>query len=273
MTTEIRVEDRRTGKAPAKGHLKMLNAENYIKKTITVPESHNLWAKRAKFPVKSFGNRVHGDCTRASQAVLQMRSERLEQRRTIKITDEEVIRVYYEMTERYYGGGDTGAYELDALNDWRRPDYTFKDVYGRPYTIDAFTRVNHSNLQEVKQAIYISGVHGIKFCMNLPYAFSAMNVKKWDIQEDAPLIGVWAPGSWGGHSMTATGYTKEGIIWPTTWDEPDGLITWRAFAAYCDESYMVIDSINAWKKKREIAKLIDLTALRNDVNSVSSYQI
>lgn len=266
------IENRRTGKAPARGHVKMLNAANYLK-AIEVPEAFNPWAKRAAFPVRSFGNLNNGDCTRASQAILQMRLERLEQRRTINVTDDEILRVYYEMTSRLYGGGDTGAYELDALNEWRRPETTFKDVHGRPYTIDAFTRINQTNIDEVKQALYISQAHGIKFCMNLPLAFAYMDTKNWDLPEGQALTGKWTPGSWGGHSMTAIGYTKGGIIWPTTWDEPDGFISWRAFAAYCDESYLVIDSINAWKKKKAVAKLIDLTAIKNDVNAVSSYPI
>jgi hypothetical protein len=273
ISNETIIEGRRTGKAPARGHEKMLNASNYLKATMAVPDEFNIWANRVPFPERTFGNISVGDCTRASQAILQMRSERLEQRRTINITDAEVLRVYYEMTGRLYGGGDTGAYELDALNEWRRPDYTFKDANGHPYTIDAFTRINQSNLLEVKQSLYVSQVHGIKFCMNLPLAFSNMPVQNWDIPEGQSLTGIWTPGSWGGHSMTATGYKRGGILWPTTWDTPDGFISWRAFAAYCDESYLVIDSINAWKKKRAISKLIDLTAIKNDVNAVSSYPI
>lgn len=267
------IPGRRTGKAPARGHVKMLNAVNYLDVTKEIPDEFEPWKKRTKFPIRSFGNIENGDCTRASQAILQMRSERLEQRRTIDIADAEVLRVYYEMTGRLYGGGDTGAYEMDALNEWRRPETTFKDSKGRPFTIDAFTRINQTNIDEVKRSLYVSQTFGIKFCMNLPYAFADMPISMWDIPEGQPLTGIWRPGTWGGHSMTTVGYTKMGIVWPTTWDTPDGFITWRAFAAYCDESYLVIDSINAWKKKRAIANIIDLTAIKNDVNAVSSYPI
>jgi hypothetical protein len=273
ITTETQLIDgRRTGKGPARGHIKMLNTANYLTPG-EVPPAFTPWAKRVKFPLRSFGNIQKGDCTRASQAIFQMRMERDEQRRTVDITDDEVLRVYFEMTARLYGGGDTGAYELDALNEWRRPETTFKDTKGRPFTIDAFTKVNQSNLQEVKQAIYLSQAHGVKFCMNLPLAFAYMTTARWDLPAGKTLTGDWAPGSWGGHSMTATGYTADGIIWPTTWNEPDGLITWAAFAAYCDEAYLVIDSLDAWRKKPGVSKLIDLTGLKNDVNAVSSYPI
>lgn len=273
FSENVAIENRRTGKAPARGHEKMLNAVNYLNAAAEIPDEFNPWAKRAKFPLRSFGNLKVGDCTRASQAILQMRLEREEQCRTITITDDEVLRVYYDMTQRLYGGGDTGGYELDALNEWRRPELTFKDKTGHPYTIDAFTKINQANRDEVKRALFTSQAHGIKFCMNLPLAFSNMQTTRWDIPDGQSLTGNWTPGSWGGHSMTAIAYTKDGIIWPTTWDEPDGLITWKAFAAYCDESYLVVDSIDAWRKVKAVDSLIDLTALKNDVNAVSSYPV
>jgi hypothetical protein len=52
---------------------------------------------------------------------------------------------------------------------------------------------------------------------------------------------------------------------------PDQLITWRAAAAYIDEAYMVIDSLNTWKKRR--SKFLDYAAIRADVNSVSDTKI
>jgi hypothetical protein len=44
------------------------------------------------------------------------RFERIERRRTINLDDQEVIDKYLAMTSRLYGGGDTGAYEEDALS-------------------------------------------------------------------------------------------------------------------------------------------------------------
>ncbi len=162
---------------------------------------------------------------------------------------------------------------MDALSEWRREDATFKDVKGRPYTIDAFTRINQFQIEEVKKALFLGQSKGIKVCFNLPLAWSRIPGGTWDIPEGQPAIGEYLPGSWGGHSMTASGYNQNGIVLLSTWGFKDHLITWRAHATYSDENYLPVDSINAWKKNKEINKLIDLSNLKSSVNKVSSVQI
>ncbi len=263
----------RLGKAPMRSDTRMLNLANFLKADIKVPEVFEPWKKRSSFPVRTFGNNEHGCCTRASQALLQMRLERIEGRRTISITDEEVLRVYYEMTAKYYGGGDTGAYIIDALSEWRREDSTFKDVKGRAYTIDAFTRINQFQIEEVKKALFLGQAKGIKVGLNLPLAWSSIPGGTWDIPEGQAAIGEYLPGSWGGHDVTTIGYNLSGIVLLNSWGFKDHVITWKAFATFCDESYLVIDSVNAWKKNKVINKLIDLTNLKSSVNKISSVQI
>lgn len=256
------------GKLPAKSDEKALMFANYLpKKQVTLPAATNFWTKRAPFPKRMFGNDKLGDCTRASQAIAAMRMERIEQGKTIDISDEEVIRVYLEMTKKLYGGGDTGGYEEDALNEWRRPDTTLRDTKGNPLTIDAFTRINQANITEVKTAIATSLSHGIKICFNLPEAFRNEN-KVWDIPASQMPIGAYLPGSLGGHSTFAVDYDAFGIILPT-WDI-QVKVSWRAVAIYSDEAHTIIDSIDNWRKKGSV---LNLSALKADVNSVSSQKI
>jgi hypothetical protein len=262
----------RLGKLPAKSSLKALLFSDYLKAEVKLPEATNFWTKRKPFPLRSFGNTEIGDCTRASQAHAAMRMERVECRRTPSITDQEVERVYFDMTARLYGGGDTGAYETDALSEWRKPDLTFRDTHGRPLTIDAFTKVN-VNQKEIMTAIYTTGAHGIKICFNLPLAFEAQTSSgKWDIPDGQRMTDEWLPNSWGGHSTYAQDYTKDGIILETNWGIKPILVTWRAVLAYADESHWIIDSLDAWRKK-PAAKNIDLNTLKADVNAVSSQKI
>jgi hypothetical protein len=270
-------QDLRLGKAPALSMPKMLHLSSFADTEKEPPVATKFWTKRAKFPLRHFGNRRYGDCTRASQALLAMRMERIETRSTPVITDEEVIRVYKEATARYFYvdwdkdpvGADTGMFEVWALDDWRRPELTFKDTKGRPLTIDAYTRINQANIKEVKNALWLSGAHGIKVCFNLPLAWQSNPSGIWDIPEDQQPVGPYLPGSWGGHSMAAVDYDEKYVYLPSSWAFPDGKITWRAFLIYCDEAYMVIDSIDAWKKK----KAIDVMGIKKAVNLVSSYQI
>jgi hypothetical protein len=272
-------EGKRLGKRPARGDSRTLNFARFVD-VAKVPAKYDPWKKRAKFPARSFQNTSIGDCTRASQAVMAMRLERVETRRTPQIDDAEVSRVYFAMTDRLYGGGDTGAYELDALSEWRKPELTFRDTAGHPLTIDAFTKVNHSDQEEVRAAIAVSGKFGIKICLNLPRAFQRIDPPTpWDIPEGQPLTGDWQPGTWGGHSMFAASYSKDGVVVPHTWfDGPEAvtqLLTWRAFAAYVDEAYWVIDSLDSFRKRtpEKLAAGVDLAGIVKAVNRTSSHKI
>jgi hypothetical protein len=270
---EIQVDNRRTGKAPARSHMKMLQLGNYLKTDKPVPTKYDFWKGKVPFLPYDVGNNEYGDCTFASQALLAQRMERREQRKTVQIPKNSIVQAYFTLTERLYGSGDTGAYEMDALNNWRNPDYTFRDSKGRPHTIDAYVKINHSSIPEVQTALYLSQAKGIKVCFNLPFAWAYVDNNIWDIPEGQAPIGQYMPGSWGGHSMMADAtYDEWGLVLPSTWNQPPGKISWRAFAIYADEAYLCIDSINAWKKQK-VSKLINLDALKSDVNSVSGLKI
>lgn len=259
------------GKARAISHPKQLFLDKYLRKTIKAPKKYDGWKRKAKFPVYNVGNTEFGNCTKASQALLAMRMERKEQRKTIIFPRESIVQSYFDLTAFHYGGGDTGAYELDALNSWRDANATFKDAKGRPHVIESFVRINHANIEEVKQAIVLSGAQGIKVCFQMPIAWiDKQNV--WDIPDGQQLVGEWEPWSWGGHSMMAAAtYDEEWLTLPSTWNMPDGKISWRAFAKYCDEAYVCIDSMNAWKKRA--GRSIDINAIRTDVNKASRIKI
>lgn len=267
--------EKQLGRLPTKSDTRALMFARFAVEPKVLPKRTHFWPRRASFPIRSFGNRQMGCCTRAKQAIAAMRMERLETRRTPEISDEEVIRVYQDMSNRLYGGGDNGAYETDALSEWRRPELTFKDSKGRALTIDAFLRLNPADHTEVKAALATAKAHGIEICLNLPSAFRDIDPPAdWDIPEGEPLIGDWLPGSWGGHSMHARDYDEVGIWLNHTWDIVDQRITWRAAAAYLDEAHFVIDSFDFWRtKKPEAKRLIDFAGIKKAVNHVSSQKI
>jgi hypothetical protein len=268
------VQGARLGRLPAKSSRKALLFRDFVK-YLELPKKTNFWSRRAGIPLRSYGNTSAGSCTRSKQAVAATRMERLEQRRLIQITDEEVLRVYTEMSNELYGGGDNGAYETDALDMWRRPEKTFKDTSGRSYTIDAYLRLNHLDHDELKAAIALSGAKGIEVCFNLPWHWESMRPPlDWDAPaEGHPLIGEWMPGSWGGHSMHAHDYDEVGVWLDHTWDRERQRVTWRGMAAFCDEAHVVLDQVNAWRKQKSAAAKLNVRAVVDAVNDVSSLRI
>lgn len=265
----MKVLPKKLGRLPVKDDPRSVLFAQFVRPAAKAPTTLNFW-KDKKFPLASFGNTSVGDCTIASQALMALRMEDLETKKIPTITDKSVLDAYYALTKRLYGGGDTGAYEEDALSNWRDPKHTFKDSKGHALTIDAYTKLNPKNKEELKLAMFLSKGRGIKVCFNLPVAFQKLTT--WDIPKNQPLLGDWTPGSWGGHSMYLNGdYDDKYVTWPTTWNEPDFKISWAAIAAYCDEAHSIVDSIDTWKKTA--GDYLNLKGLIANVNEVSSIKV
>lgn len=266
------VDGRRLGRLPVKSTRKALQFSDFFK-FVKLPAKTSNWTRRKKIAPRSYGNNRLGDCTRAKQAVAITRMELLEQNKTVTILDDEVERVYLGMTSRLYGGGDVGAFEDDALNEWRNPETTIRDRDGKPYTIDAYLRINPFNHDELRAALALAGAKGIAVCLNLPAAWQ-------DLFGVAPPSGIpptgqWMPGSWGGHSMWAHDYTAQGVIVDSTWDEAPQLVFWEAAALYLDEAHLVIDSVDYWRHLVKGQNFVKgkLSHVVDAVDSVSSIPI
>lgn len=268
---------RELGRLPRKGDERDILSERVFRmlRASEIPERFRPYRPKRPYPREAYHNDTEGNCTRASQAIAAIRLELLEQRRRIAIPASEVTRVYRDMTARLYGGGDTGAYETDALSEWRRPELTFNDAKGRPYTIDAYTRENVADKDAIRGAIVQSAGRILKVCANMPKGWRGKDV--WDApirRED--FTGPWLPGSWGGHSMTVAA-NDEGVVYDgdglyiQTWDDAPRLVTWPAFFAYFDEAHRVVDSVNAWK--RRLGKEMNAKVLIAAVNERSSHKI
>lgn len=274
------------GKMPHRGDPRTLLLAQFLSLD-KIPAAFYLWKRRAPFMPRTFGNTQEGCCTKASQALAAMRFERLETSATISIADAEIHRVYREGCQRHYGTtDDVGMYETDALGDFRNQDTTFRDAKGHAITIDAYTAINPLNADEVRAGIATSGRWGIKLCLSLPLAYSRIEPpEKWDVPADGKFTGDWVPGSWGGHSLFADSYDKTGVRLVHSWYEGEGVdkaqwpfdkqwITWAGLAAYCDESYWLLQSIDAWRQKPKAEQgAVDVAGIRKAVNKVSPCKI
>jgi hypothetical protein len=69
-------------------------------------------------------------------------------------------------------------------------------------------------------------------------------------------------------------YNANDVALDDTWGTGPRRVTWRAMAAYMDEAHLVIDSVNAWRKKTTSAKTKKaLGNVADAVNAVSSIPI
>jgi len=217
---------------------------------------------RAKFPLPFWGNDTYGDCVIAGEANHVFRLERLEQRRTVPLTDQDAIKRYMMLTGCKAPGDahDVGLEVIGAMRNWRSQG--FQSAYkNRSYLIAAYGELDPQDGAQLRSANYL--LHGIHFGFWLPAAAKQMTRNKvWDYQGQTGAE--WQPGSWGGHLVYSKAF------------DPDGfeILTWgmkvkvtNAFIEkYCDEAWAVVDNLNTW----DIKLRVDVAAIEKELSQITS---
>ncbi len=194
-----------------------------------VPIRHRVGGRLAEVPL--FGNDEYGDCTRASQGHAVVTQERSSSQHEIPITTDQILEAYWRVSGGV--GVDNGAYELDALNDWRNIGIG-RERDGSTHRIYAFAAVDWLDQAEVEWAHFVFG--GLKVCAGLPLSAADQlhEGKDWTVTTGSRSNF----GSWGGHSMYSCGYDPMGLyVW--TWGRLQRM-TWGWVNRYVDETYAVI---------------------------------
>jgi len=193
-------------------------------------------------------------CTVYSSATVQERLERLEQRRTPKFEDAELINKYQQIEQP--GGG---AYMLDLLKLWRTQGYVgsvgwFPWLRKRyTYKIDGFVEVPLDELA-MKRSMIAMRVLDL-----------GVMVTEMMYNQRTGLIRVYpADKLLGGHAICAFGYDENGLWVADTWkDYGPRQLSWAYIQAYCDEAYGVIDA-----RDTALPRALDLSAFRRDLREV-----
>ena len=230
------------GKAAARRDVRNLRLRAVLKVLAKLPAEWDFDVRHKGVPTPMFGNDRFGDCVIAGRAHQTLRFERLEQKRILRITEQEVLAEYFRQT----GGEDTGLTVLDSLRQWRKRGWiAAKDRY----YIQAFAEIDRTSETEVKRAIFME--LGVGIGLSLPRTAEA------EFEAGKPWVQTSGKGSrpntWGGHYVYVTGYTKLG---PTcvTWGRKQPM-SWAFFKKYCDEAYAIIDQFNTPKKKKGLDAL------------------
>ena len=225
------------GKAPAKRDERNLKFTAILRAPVAVPKEYDFDVQHHGVPTPMFGNDQFGDCVMAGRAHQTLRFELVEQGKVLQISDKDVTKEYFKET----GGGDDGRVVLDSLKEWRAQGWS---VGRRRYKIKAFSQIDQTSHEEVKQAVYMDVGVGLGF--ELPNAampqFHAG--KPWDVVPGRD----GKPNRKNGHYVYVSGYTKDGPVC-VTWGRKQPM-TWVFLDKYCDEAYAIIDDVNTTKKKR-----------------------
>lgn len=225
------------GKAPAQRDTRNLKLASILKAPVVAPAEYDFDVAHPGVPTPMFANDTYGDCVIAGRAHQTLRFELKEQHKLIAISDKDVLKEYLGET----GGVDSGLVVLDSLREWRKQGW---HVAKHTYKIQVFSEVDRSAHGEVKGAIYLDLGVGLGLSLPLSAQTQIQAGKPWDVVT-GPTGKV---GSWGGHYVYVSGYTKKGPVC-VTWGRKQAM-TWAFFGKYCDEAYAIIDAVNTAKKKQ-----------------------
>jgi hypothetical protein len=223
------------GKADAKRDTRNLKFATLLKAAPKLPDFYDFDITHPGIPTPMFSNDTLGDCVIAGRAHQTLRFEDIEQGSVLMITDKDVTREYFRET----GGPDTGLVVLDSLNLWRQKGWKVGKIN---YKIQAFAEVNHTDHDQVRQAIYSDVGIGIGVQLPNDAKQQVQTGQPWDVTTGSGSV----KGSWGGHYVLIPGYTPEGPVC-VTWGSKQQ-ITWAWLDKYCDEAYAIFNARNKFKK-------------------------
>ena len=226
---------RMLGKLAPKRNFRSLRLSNYLHSTAPVIPSSEAWSHAFKAWTMDANDQI-GDCTVA--AVAHMVSLWTAYNgQMVKPTRNQVVQAYSDITgyDPATGANDNGAAITDVLNYWTR-------VGIAGHKIDGWVQVDNTNLQEVKQAVYLFG--GLDIGLQVPQSAMDQNLAglPWEV---VPFDG----GILGGHSIAAFDFSPaqgRGATWGMNqaW-------TWNFWLTYVDECYAPISM--DWLNKRGIS--------------------
>lgn len=245
------------GKGPVKEDDRTLLAAKYFTPDLPPPPPKVDWAARVStWPM--FANNRYGCCTCATAGHMELAWTANAGSPPVMLSDADILAAYTAVTGFNPGdpATDRGAYELDVLNFWRQTG-----VGGR--RIAAFVRLDHTDLQEVRQAIAIFGAVYTGF--QLPKSAQAQfrAAKAWS---QSRTVGDSRRGSWGGHAFAVFGYDPR-YMTGVTWGRTQRLTPtfWRR---YCDEAYALV-SQSFLDAHGLTPQGLDLAALMDDLHRVT----
>lgn len=210
--------------------------------------------RRKAFPGGMWGNDVWGDCMEVAKYNSLVRVERIETRRTLRVTENDVVMQYRAETGAVSPGGpgDDGLYMLQSIGQWRNEGLLVGATFKR-YRIAAYGEINVQDREEILAAI--QGLTGVLIGIALPLtARDQIHARQsWDVIGPESYSPRAAPGSWGGHAVYCKRHDTSGFF-VKTWGE-EQYMTNAFLTTYVDEMWAVVDDLETRSKYLDVAAL------------------
>lgn len=242
------------GKLPPRHDTRTLRFARYAAPDMPAPPPMVEWDTEAR----DFGmllNDQLGDCTCAT--IGHMRKVfNAANGRQLRVVDDAILEAY-KAVGGYVPGRletDNGAYAIDALNYWRNVGVGGDKILG-------YAAVDLKNRTHFMQGIAWFG--GVYLGVALPR--TAESQSDWHVAASG-MRGDPAPGSWGGHAMSAHAYQVDVGLRGITWGGRQPM-SWAWLDAYCDEAYVVVSE--EWADADGAPPGFDKDRLLRDILAVS----
>ena len=225
----------KSGKLPYVHDPRTFHLKDYLSQepTTKIPKEHNWGKKIPSNKWSSFGNLKINNCTCAAAGHLIM-SWTANINRLHKPTTKVIVKAYSDITG--FNPNTDGIGEpveaIKALKYWRKHGIDSRKII-------AFAKLTFKDPEQLKQAIYFYG--GCYVGLNLPKSAEKQynESKKWTVPR-SKTNGAGEPGSWIGHALTITGYSKNELT-AITWGK-EIVMSLDFWETYVDESYAIFSA-------------------------------
>jgi hypothetical protein len=244
------------GKLPKKWNEKTLLLDDYLPDALPAAPP-KIW-REFKVPQGQwgmYGNNLAGCCTFSAKAHRRMMETA--HTGTMVTPDPALVMDCYIALTGYdpaTGANDTGCAMTDVLQYEQTTGIAGNKIL-------AWAQIDHTNIDKIKQAMYIFGAVdiGVQFPANAMAQFNGGLA--WTAEDDDGGIE-------GGHDVIVFGEGSVGascVTWAMRQE-----FTWEWFSKYCDEAYAVISQnwINAITKLAPNS--LDMAALQADLEAIKS---
>ena len=258
-TTKPLVSLIKSGKLPYVHDARTFHLKDYLSQEpiIKIPREYNWGEKVQPHKWSSFGNLKINNCTCAAAGHLIM-SWTANLGRLQTPTTKSIVKAYTDITgfDPKTDGIGEPVEAIKALKYWRKHGVDNRKII-------AYAKLSFKNREQLKQAIYLYG--GCYVGLNLPKSAEKQynESKKWTVPPSG-TEGIGEPGSWIGHALLITAYTKNELT-AITWGK-EIVMSLDFWETYVDESYAIFSS--DFIRDKHTPTKINVDVLRHDIETL-----